>query len=59
LIALVQRVRSASVRIGDEEVAVIGEARRVIGIIYTVKFHFYRGDGVPGDRGLPAYDLDD
>jgi len=41
------------------EVAVIGEARRVIGIIYTVKFHFYRGDGVPGDRGLPAYDLDD
>jgi hypothetical protein len=41
------------------ELTILGTAKQVIEIIYNVKLHFYRGDGIPGEHNLPAYDLDE
>lgn len=41
------------------EVSLLGSAKQVIEIVNQVKFHTQVGDGLPGQKNLPAYDLDE
>jgi hypothetical protein len=41
------------------EVSLLGSAKDVIEILNRVKFHTKVGDGAPGVKNLPAYDLDE